>query len=222
MKQKAEKGPPRPEQIMTWAALTNMRPVTPENPLRLLFSACLSGRACIYDGSDLGEDDFFAGLLKLPTVSAAFFCPEDALFGTPRALCDIHGGNGFDVLDGKASVLTHEGVDWTEPMRTAARRMLAVAQAHRAEAAILLDISAACGVQVISLGARGVPERAYQKGPGVCAAQLIRHGIPVLSQRDDRSLQLLRSHLEPGFMPDPEALDHHEREWYRGYFTASS
>ena len=209
---------PRPEQIISWEALTGLRPVDADNPFRLLLSACLTGRACIYDGSSMGEDDFFAALLALPTVKAAWFCPEETMFGTPRALCDIHGGNGFDVLDGKAKVLTDAGDDWTAPMLEAARRMLSLARAHRAELAILLDISAACGVQVISLGARGVPERAYQRGPGVCAAMLIRHGIPVISQRDDRSLQLLRSRLDPGYRPDPAALDHHQREWYQGYF----
>ncbi len=45
-------------------------------------------------------------------VKAVTFCPEDYSFGTPRSLPDIHGGNGFDVLDGKARVLTDKGEDW--------------------------------------------------------------------------------------------------------------
>jgi uncharacterized protein YbbK (DUF523 family) len=209
---------PRPTQIMSWQALTGLRPVSSLDPLRILFSACLSGKACIYDGNGLGEDPFFSSFLALPTVSACFYCPEEALFGTPRALSDIHGGNGFDVLDGQAQVLTAAGEDWTTAMIEAGQRMLSLAQKHRTELAILLDMSAACGVQVISLGARDGPNRQWQKGPGVSAATLIRAGIPVLSQRDDRSLQTLRKHLEPGYAPDPLALDHHEREWYRGYF----
>lgn len=39
-------------------------------------------------------------LLDLPNVRAVDFCPEDDAFGTPCATPDIHGGNGFDVLDG--------------------------------------------------------------------------------------------------------------------------
>jgi hypothetical protein len=33
----------------------------------------------------------------MPNVQVFNFCPEDFSFGTPRALCNIHGGDGFDV-----------------------------------------------------------------------------------------------------------------------------
>jgi hypothetical protein len=33
------------------------------------------------------------------------FRPEDFSFGTPRMTPNSHGGNGFDVLDGKARSL---------------------------------------------------------------------------------------------------------------------
>jgi uncharacterized protein YbbK (DUF523 family) len=44
------------------------------------------------------------------------FCPEEYSFGSPREMCDIHGGTGMDVLDGKAKVLSDSGIDWSEGM----------------------------------------------------------------------------------------------------------
>ena len=54
------------------------------------------------------------------------FCPEDLAFGTPREISDIHGGTGFDVLDGQARVLSESGRDWTAAMLEAAHAMLKV------------------------------------------------------------------------------------------------
>jgi hypothetical protein len=58
----------------------------------------------------------------------------------------------------------------------------------------------------------------YRQGPGVCAARLIEAGIPVISQRDLRSLEILHHHLDPTHVVDPAARDHHEGDWYRDYF----
>jgi hypothetical protein len=51
------------------------------------------------------------------------------------------------------------------------------------------------------------PERAYRASSGVTAALLRRHGIPVISQRDIRSLYGLRATLDSTFTPDPNARD---------------
>ena len=74
-------------------------------------------------------------------------------------------------------------------------------------------MSAACGSQVISLGCRFDSPRRFQKGVGVATALLLEAGIHVLSQRDFRSLELLRKRLDPGHEPKTEALDHHEHPW---------
>jgi uncharacterized protein YbbK (DUF523 family) len=99
----------------------------------------------------------------------------------PRNTPDIHGGNGFDVPDGKAKVFSDKGQDWTAGMIEAA--WLKIAQCQAVDLAILQDMSAACGSQVFSDGCRLI-ERKYQKGPGVCSALLIRNGIAVVSQRE--------------------------------------
>jgi uncharacterized protein YbbK (DUF523 family) len=144
------------------------------------------------------------------------FCPEDFAFGTPREVCNIYGGDGFDVLEGKAKVKTDSGDDWTQPIISAAERMLEVAQENEVDLAILMDISAACGSQVIYDGPREL--KSYQKGAGVCAALLMKNGFRVVSQRDYRTLELLLHKLDSSHTIDERAVDHHETDWYKEYF----
>ena len=133
-------------------------------------------------------------------------------------MCDIHGGNGLDVLEGKAKVLTESGKDWTEGMIRASEKMLAVAQKENVELAVMMDVSAACGSQVIYDGNRFGQNKIYQIGAGVCGAQLIRNGFKVISQRDFASLEIVFSKIDPNHIPNPAAKDHHENEWYLEYF----
>jgi uncharacterized protein YbbK (DUF523 family) len=190
-------------------------------PIKILLSGCLAWQKCGYEGTSYGEWPHWPRLRDSRVVRVVPFCPEDFSFGTPRELCDIHGGNGFDVLDGKAVVLSASGKDWTDGMVKAAHRMLAVAQEHQVDFAILMDMSAACGSQVISHGDRLVKDRKYQVGPGVCAALLLRNGYRVLSQRDHKTLGWLLRKIDPAHELDPNALDHHEGAWYRAYFGAT-
>jgi uncharacterized protein YbbK (DUF523 family) len=181
--------------------------------LKLLASACLLGVPCGVDGTSYGAPYAQTErLVGLPNVDVISFCPEDFAFGTPRETPDLHGGNGFDVLDGRARVLSDTGEDWTERMLGAAQVMLTLAQQNDVRLALLMDISAACGSQVIYLGRRS--DGRHQAGPGVCAALLIRHGIRVVSQRDHRTLDALLRKLDPAHRPDPAARDHHETPWY--------
>jgi uncharacterized protein YbbK (DUF523 family) len=103
-------------------------------------------------------------------------------------------------------------MDWTESMIDAAQAMLKRAQDNHVRLALLTDVSAACGSQVIYRGAR--LQGQYQAGQGVCAALLIRHGIKVLSQRDHRTLDRIVSKLDPTYPMTPDARDHHETRWY--------
>jgi len=204
---------PTSDEIHSWPNHTK------EKPLKILASACLSGEKCGVDGSSYGEFPIILKLLGRPNVRAITFCPEHFSFGTPRHMPDIHGGNGFDVLDGKARVLTDKGEDWTAGMVTAAQKMLKIALENQVDIAVLTDISAACGSQVISDGCRFNENRKYQKGPGVCAALLIRNGIKVISHRDYRTLELLFKKLDPTHQVNDKAIDHHESEFYRNYFA---
>lgn len=193
--------------------IDSLREPTAEEPWRVLVSGCLAGWLCGVDGTDNGVGGLLSDLVRLPTFRAVPFCPEDVAMGTPRTTPDIHGGDGYDVLAGRAKVLDEHGADLTEQMIDGARAMLACAREASAELAILVDMSAACGSQVISDGCRLTAARRYQKGVGVATALLLKAGIPVVSQRDFRTLALLRARLEPGYEPPPDALDHHEHPW---------
>lgn len=198
--------------------LSQLRIPTKDNPLRILMSACLTGITCGYDGTANGEYPGALKLLQYDTVKLTKFCPEEFSFGTPREMCDIHGGTGFDVLDGKAKVLTETGIDWTDRMIRASEKMLEIAKMEAIEIAVLMDMSAACGSQVIYKGNRFAADKVYQIGAGVCAAQLLRNGFKVISQRDYASLEILYSKIDSSHLIDTSKKDHHQIDWYREYF----
>jgi len=201
---------PRAELIASWPDFT------PDAPLKVLFSGCLAAQSVLPDGGSLGEHPLMKRLIGLANLKAVPFCPENFSFGTPRATPDIHGGDGHDVLDGRARVLSDTGEDWTAGMIAAAHRMLEIACENEVRLALLTDISASCGSQVIYRGARATA--AHQIGQGVCAALLARSGIPIVSQRDYRTLNAVFRKLNPAFRKLPDLIDHHEIEWYRTYF----
>jgi uncharacterized protein YbbK (DUF523 family) len=182
-------------------------------PWRVLVSGCLAGWQCGVDASDYGLGAQIRELFALPTLSVFPFCPEQHALGTPRSMPDIHGGDGVDVLAGRARVLDEHGRDLTALMLEGARAMLAFARQHRVELAIVTDMSAACGSQVISQGCRLVAVRQFQKGVGVATALLLEAGIAVVSQRDFRTLARLRTRLQPGYAAPLDARDHHEHPW---------
>ncbi len=198
--------------------LQSLRRPTADNPLRILMSACLAGVECGYDGTANGRYPSALQLLKYDNAKVTRFCPEEFSFGTPREMCDIHGGNGDDVLDGKAKVLTESGLDWTKGMIAAAHKMLEIAKDQNIELAVMMDISAACGSQVIYDGNRFAENKVYQIGVGVCAALLLRNNIQVISQRDFASLEILYAKLDVNHKVDETKIDHHETEWYKEYF----
>lgn len=208
----------RPAHLPSSSFFTDRPRPSAEKPLVVMLSACLGGVGCGVDGSTNGDHAALRSWLVRPEVRLVKFCPEDFSFGTPRMTPDSHGGNGFDVLDGRARSLAEDGSDWTEGMVKAAHEMRDRALREQVELAILMDISGACGSTVTYLGSRFAANKLYQKGPGVAAASLIRSGIPVISQRDDRSLRLLRDFLD-GTPADGGELDHWEKDWYQAYFA---
>lgn len=198
--------------------LKQLRLPTKENPLRVLMSACLVGITCGYDGTSNGEYPSALKFLNYENVKVVKFCPEDFSFGTPREMCDIHGGTGLDVLNGNAKVLTESGVDWTEGMINASIKMLELARIEEIELAVMMDTSAACGSQVIYEGNRLSENKKYQIGMGVCAAQLVKNGYKVISQRDFASLEILYSKIDLNHQMKNDLKDHNESDWYRSFF----
>lgn len=211
-----------PSHLPDDAFLSALEKPTTCKPMPLLVSGCLTGKPCGFDRSSYGTHAHLAPVLRSPLVDVISFCPEDFAFGTPRSLCDIHGGNGFDVLDGTARVLTSDGDDWTEPMIAAAVQMAELAQEKNVWLALLMDISAACGSQVIYNGSRLAEHPVYQAGQGVAAAALIRSGVRLLSQRDFASLRALSSWLGASWEGPSSVEDHHQTDWYRRNFGQSA
>lgn len=198
--------------------IKNLRLPTKENPLRILVSACLLGVKCGVNGDNYGEYPSVLKLLKYDNVKFIQFCPEDIEFGTPREMCDIYGGDGFDVLEGRAKVVTTSGIDWTDGMIKSSEKMLDIALKNNIELAIMMDISAACGNHVIYDGNRYAENKKYQIGMGVCGAQLHKAGFKIISWREFESLEILFSRLDPNYQIDKSAKDFDQHEWYKEYF----
>lgn len=142
-----------------------------------VMSACLAGTRCAYDGGAANEEVHVAD-----DVHARLVCPE-VMGGlpTPRDRAEIVGGDGFDVLDGRARVLTHRGEDVTEAYLSGARKVLQIVQATGATGAVLQDYSPSCGCRQISDGSF---RRNRVAGMGVTAALLTRHGVDVVAHHE--------------------------------------
>ena len=199
--------------------LNNLRRPTVNNPLRILTSSCLIGTPCGANGSSYGSYPLIKEIEKYPNVNVTAFCPEHYSFGTPREIPDIENGNGLDVLNGQAKVITESGRDVTEDMIKASERMLKIALKRNIELAILMDVSGACGSQVIYKGHRLKEGHQYQIGMGVCAAQLHKHGIKIISQRDYKSLEIVLAKINHTHTINKKAIDHNETDWYLDYFN---
>ena len=165
-----------------------LREPTDEDPWRVLMSGCLHGLPCGVNGTDYGMSEARPEWMFDSRVRCIPFCPEDYGIGTPRTMPDLHGGDGFAVLDGKARILDENRKDLTEGMLKGSRAMLDVAQNEKVDFAILTDRSAACGSQVISIGCRFEEPVHHCFGVGVATAMLLRHGFHVVSTRDFKTL----------------------------------
>lgn len=150
---------------------------TGTRPAVFLMSACLAGTRCAYDGGAANQEVSVGERAAVRLV-----CPEVmGGLGTPRDRAEIVGGNGFDVLDGRARVLTHRGEDVTEAYLSGARQVLRIAQASGAAGAVLQDYSPSCGCRQISDGSF---RRNRTAGMGVTAALLVRNGFEVVAHHE--------------------------------------
>ncbi|TVY04028.1 DUF523 domain-containing protein [Paenibacillus cremeus] len=149
----------------------------------ILISACLVGLATTYDGRDNYREEI-ASLLK--QGKAVLVCPEQ-LGGlpTPRKPAEIVGGNGADVLDGKAKVMTADHDEVTQEFIRGAEQTLKIAQTVNAKYAVLKESSPSCGSNLIYDGTYTKNKKA---GFGVTSALLQRHGIEVYSEINFQSL----------------------------------
>ncbi|PAA44443.1 purine-nucleoside phosphorylase [Pseudomonas fragi] len=145
---------------------------------KVLVSRCLLGHRVRYDGGASGPFALLAQWQAEGRVIA--LCPEVAGgLPTPRAAAEIPGGQGVEVLAGKAAVITTEGEDVTEAFVSGARQALALVERHGIRIAILKANSPSCGNRLTYDGSfRGVKV----EGQGVTAALLTRAGVQVFSE----------------------------------------
>lgn len=142
-----------------------------------LISACLAGCECRYDGKASTVQNFVE---MVEQGNAVFVCPEQTGgLSTPRPPAEIVGGDGEDVLDGKAKVITNTGEDVTSQFIKGAYEALRAAKLIGAKEAILKESSPSCGSAKIY---DGTFSACKITGNGVTAALLRRNGIHVLSE----------------------------------------
>lgn len=137
-------------------------------------SSCLAGEKCRYNG-EAAEDKrikqmYLDGMIKL-------VCPE-VLGGlsTPRSPSEIVGGDGKDVIAGKAKVMAKDGSNVTDEFIDGARKTVDIAKQCGAKCAYLKSNSPSCGCGRIYDGSFSGK---MCVGDGVTAVLLKENGIQV-------------------------------------------
>jgi uncharacterized protein YbbK (DUF523 family) len=115
----------------------------PPRPL-ILVSACLAGLQTRYDNKIVDHPrcrEALEGCTWIPV------CPEQ-LGGlpTPRCPADIVGGDGSDVLEGRARVVGDDGTELTGQFVRGAEMVVEIARRLRVDKAYLKARSPSCGV----------------------------------------------------------------------------
>jgi len=135
----------------------------------ILVSACLVGMRCRYDGRHSLSSDLVRLLADEPWIAV---CPEQlGGLSTPRIPAKLTGGDGADVLAGRARVITVQGCDVTEAYVRGAEIVLEVALRMSAKRVFLKDRSPSCGLDPT------LDEKGALRGQGVCAALLRQSGF---------------------------------------------
>ncbi len=113
-------------------------------------------------------------------------CPEQlGGLSTPRVPAWIVGGNGEDVLDGRAKVIDSNNRDVTDQFLKGAEEVREILRLMKVSTVIMKEKSPSCGVRFVSKG--GVTK----EGMGVTSALLMREGIHVISS-DEISEEYVR------------------------------
>ncbi|SFW37706.1 DUF523 domain-containing protein [Pseudomonas sp. NFACC04-2] len=145
---------------------------------KILVSRCLLGHRVRYDGGASGPYDQLRQWLDEGRIVA--LCPEVAGgLPTPRAAAEIPGGQGGQVLDGHAAVITTDGEDVSAQFLSGAYQALGQVREHGIRIAVLKANSPSCGnLQTYD----GTFSDVKVSGEGVTAALLKRHGVKVFSE----------------------------------------
>lgn len=141
-----------------------------------LVSMCLCGVNCKYSGGNNYDET----VLKIINEGDAIpVCPE--IMGgldTPRIPHEIVGGDGFDVLEGRAKVISKDGDDNTVAFIAGAEKVLEIAKKLNVKEVIFKSKSPSCGNGKIYDGSFS---GTLIDGVGVTTALMIKNGIRVSS-----------------------------------------
>jgi uncharacterized protein YbbK (DUF523 family) len=138
----------------------------------ILVSACLCGQRCRYDGQAKENPALMACLAGKDRLAV---CPEQ-LGGlpTPRPACRLIGGDGADVLAGRARVVDRLGVDRTGAFIRGAQSTLEKALRYRVERCYLKAKSPSCGSgRLLQAETADLLPDGYRPVLGVAAALLL-------------------------------------------------
>ncbi|MFI3131888.1 DUF523 domain-containing protein [Mammaliicoccus sciuri] len=144
----------------------------------IVISACLVGEKVRYDGNHK-LDLFYKNLID--EKKAISICPE-ILGGlqVPREPAEIIGGDGYDVWNDQAKVMTVVGRDVTIQFKEGAKRALSIIKDLNADTVILKSDSPSCGSTVIYDGTFTGNKK---EGVGVTTALFTLNGINVYDEK---------------------------------------
>ena len=151
---------------------SKIKPKTPSASNQIvLLSACLTGIKSRYDGHHKLRKGLLRKLGKCPILPV---CPEQlGGLSTPRSRAQIIGGNGSEVLKGKARVVNAQGQDVTAQFIKGAKETLKIVRLNNIKKVIFKEGSPSCGT-------KRCIRREKQSGPGVTTAILQKEGIEVV------------------------------------------
>nr|WP_263314067.1 DUF523 domain-containing protein [Mammaliicoccus sp. Marseille-Q6498] len=144
----------------------------------IVISACLVGEKVRYDGNHK-LDTYFKSLID--QNKAISVCPE-ILGGlqVPREPAEIVDGDGYDVWNDLAKVITVSGQDVTHQFKEGAKRTLSIIKDLNASTVILKSDSPSCGSALIYDGTFTGNKK---EGIGVTTALLELNNISVYDEK---------------------------------------
>ena len=143
-----------------------------------LVSACLVGIRCRYDGGSKPNKEIIKMFKEGKLIP---LCPEQ-LGGltTPREPAELMG-DGLEVLEGEARVLTKSGKDVTAQFLRGAKETLKIVKLLGIKEAILKQRCPSCGCGLIYDGSF---TGKFIKRDGVTAALLKLNGVSIITDDD--------------------------------------
>ena len=147
----------------------------------VLISACLLGIPCQYNGQQAIQQLSKAAIEGL-NAHIVPVCPEQLCgLATPRSPVEIQGGDGVDVLEKRAGIVTPEGDDLTEQFIKGAELVAEIAELVGAKKMITQHRSPSCSSKLIY---DGTFSHKLKPGFGVCAALLKEQGLALIDIND--------------------------------------